>query len=277
VPIDPNERLRPPVGQMHASRLPDMPVTCPYCGCMLNPILYFCPACATPCQHPNAVLPVARPLELTDEELVYRKAPQAVTLFWVYAGVIVFVGLLTHALFQEEDAWLALVFQSSALLITTCVFAAQHWRSLRVQFARIGFQRWEALVGVLALLPVLGINYVYHGLLRRDVEMSGESIRDLGVGEPALILFICIFPAVLEEIAFRGLLQHWLQVAIKPWKAMMVASVMFALLHFSFISFPYLVLAGMLMGWTKWKTGSLYPSMLIHFLHNLIVLEFFGL
>ena len=32
---------------------------------------------------------------------------------------------------------------------------------------------------------------------------------------------------------------------------------------------------GMLLGWVKWKTNSLYPSMLIHFLHNFIVVMFF--
>jgi membrane protease YdiL (CAAX protease family) len=52
-----------------------------------------------------------------------------------------------------------------------------------------------------------------------------------------------------------------------------VASALFAGMHFSVISFPYLFLVGMLLGWTKWKTQSLYPSMLIHFLHNLIVIE----
>ena len=35
------------------------------------------------------------------------------------------------------------------------------------------------------------------------------------------------------------------------------------------------LLVGLLLGWVKWKTGSLYPSMLIHFLHNYIVLEYF--
>ena len=52
-------------------------------------------------------------------------------------------------------------------------------------------------------------------------------------------------------------------------------SFLFAAMHFSIASLPYLFLVGMLLGWVKWKTGSLYPSMLIHFLHNLIVIEFF--
>jgi membrane protease YdiL (CAAX protease family) len=48
-------------------------------------------------------------------------------------------------------------------------------------------------------------------------------------------------------------------------------------LHFSVLSAPYLLLVGMLLGWAKLKTGSLYPTMLIHFLHNFIVITFFHL
>ena len=53
------------------------------------------------------------------------------------------------------------------------------------------------------------------------------------------------------------------------------AAALFAVLHFSLLSLPYLFMVGLLLGWAKWKTGSLYPSILVHFLHNLIVLEFF--
>jgi membrane protease YdiL (CAAX protease family) len=83
-------------------------------------------------------------------------------------------------------------------------------------------------------------------------------------------------PAVIEEIAFRGLVQHWLHAAISPFRAMVLASALFTALHFSVLSAPYLFALGMVLGWAKWKTGSLYPSMLIHLVHNLVVLEFFG-
>lgn len=267
-----------PVPYEPASRLPDSPTHCPYCGCVLNPALYFCPGCGTPFQSANAVVPRARPVQLTDEELIHRKAPQALTLFWTFAAVIVFVGIACNTLLRGDDAsnaLLTMIVVSLALVITVSVFAAMHWRSLTVQFRRLGFGRWQAWAGLAALAPVLGLNYLYHGMIRRQFEMTGEGIRELGIGEPTLIVLICVMPAIIEEIAFRGLLQHWLQVAIAPWKAWMAASVMFAMMHMSFISFPYLLLAGMLMGWLKWKTGSLYPSMLVHFLHNFIVLEYF--
>jgi membrane protease YdiL (CAAX protease family) len=46
-------------------------------------------------------------------------------------------------------------------------------------------------------------------------------------------------------------------------------------LHFSVMSAPYLFAVGMLLGWAKQKTGSLYPSIVIHFLHNFLVIAYF--
>ncbi len=51
---------------------------------------------------------------------------------------------------------------------------------------------------------------------------------------------------------------------------------MFAALHFSVISFFYLFTVGMLLATVRRRTGSLYPGMLIHFLHNLVVITLFG-
>jgi membrane protease YdiL (CAAX protease family) len=90
-----------------------------------------------------------------------------------------------------------------------------------------------------------------------------------------MVLTFCIFPAIVEEIAYRGLVQHWLQAVLPAWKALVVASFLFAITHLSVISCPYLFLVGCLLGWAKLRTGSLYPSMLIHFVHNFVVIEFF--
>ena len=119
----------------------------------------------------------------------------------------------------------------------------------------------------------------YHTFLTDVAGVSGESIitqlREDGVSEAALVFSIAIFPAITEEIAFRGLVQHWLHVAVAPWTAIALASALFAAMHFSIISAPYLFLVGGVLGWARWRTGSLYPSMVAHFLHNFAVLAYF--
>jgi membrane protease YdiL (CAAX protease family) len=240
---------------------------CQSCGAPLNPGFYFCVCCATPYKSQDTVLPIVRPPDPTIEMLVQRKAPNVLPLFWTYLGVVIGVAILNTFLSLTGHEELALVIGSAAMFITTCIFAAWHWPALAVQFKRFGFFHWEAWAGLAALAPLLGINFLWHGWLR-------DRMPELHYGWSALVLFICVLPAVLEETAFRGLVQHWLQVAVKPFYAIVIAAALFTALHLSIYSAPYLFAVGALLGWVKWKTGSLYPSMLIHFLHNLAVIAF---
>ncbi len=252
--------------------------SCSYCGAQLVPGYYFCLSCATPYQTVESVLPAVYVAPPTEDELIRRRAPHAWPLFWAYLGVVVAVAFICYFAFgPKQYAW-NMIFASAALFVTTCIFGAIHWASLVVQFKRFGFLHPAAWIGLAALAGLLVVNYGYHELLLRSLGVEGldvisEMRESLGCG--GLIFLICLMPAVVEEIAFRGLLQHWLQVAIKPMRAIILASALFTAMHFSIISAPYLFAVGMLLGIVKWKTGSLYPSMLIHFLHNLAVVELF--
>ncbi len=258
------------------------PEYCEYCGAPLNPMLYFCPSCATPFKSVERVIPPHRPRKLTGEELINLKAPRVAPLVWTYVCVIFFTGVFSFAFFADNREGFQIYFASVVFFVTTAIIAAIYWRSLVTQFKRLGFVRWEAWVGLAILAPALGVNLGYHWfidfLLRGagyDVDAYAEGLNELGIDRAMLILMFCVLPAVTEEIGFRGLVQHWLQVAIKPWHAIFVASALFAAVHFSLLSFPYLFGVGVLLGWVKYRTGSLYPSMLIHFVHNLIVIEYF--
>lgn len=248
---------------------------CAYCGAPLHGAVYFCLVCASPYQHPDKVVPAARPLELSEGQLVRKKAPQVWTLFFTYMGVLIASAILGLLIFGKDQEGMQMLLGSVLLFITTLVFGGMYWKSLAVQLKRIGFLRWETYAALGALAPLLGINYLYHGWLRGLIgEDDPMSKLTQEIGLPAMIVLICVLPAVLEEIAFRGLVQHWLQTALRPWRAVILASALFAALHFSIVSAPYLFAVGMLLGWTKWKTGSLYPCMLIHFLHNFAVVAF---
>ncbi len=258
---------------------PEVPEYCNYCGSRLDPSFYFCLSCASPYKAYDSVISKPRIRRLTESELVTMKAPNVVPLFWTFFSVVVFTSLFSYMTFGNERPDLALILNAFTLGVTTCFFAVRHWPSLAIQFQRVGFLHPVAWAALALLVPMLYLNYGYHSWV---VEQSGfrdvlltDRLRELNLGSGTLLFLYCVLPAVTEEIAFRGLLQHWLQVALSPGRAVLFASLLFAVMHFSVISFPYLTLMGMLLGWAKLKTGSLYPSMLIHFLHNAIVLEFF--
>lgn len=250
---------------------------CAYCGARLNPQFYFCTTCATPYKSHQSVLSPVAVATPTDEFLIQQKAPHVWPLFWTYLAVVLGTSILGYFAFGESRPDLTVILSTAALFIATCVFAATHWPSLAAQFKRFGFFHWAAWAGLAALVPLLAINFLYHNWVRSvmDQRSLSDRLAEVGLSDATVIFFFCVCPAILEEVAFRGLVQHWLQVALRPWKAIVVASALFTALHFSVVSFPYLFAVGMVLGWAKWKTGSLYPSILIHFLHNFVVLELF--
>lgn len=252
---------------------------CVYCSARLNPFFYFCLGCGTLYKRLDALLPVSRPRPLTDGELIELKAPGVTTLFWSYFSVVVGCAFFTHFFFRERRPELELFVGDSAIFMVTCVFASIYWQSLFVQFKQIGFNHLAAYIGLVLIGGALVINSSYHSMWSEAWGLHDpplwKRLRDDGVREALLVLSFCILPAVTEEIGFRGLLQHWLQTAFPVWQALIFASFLFTVLHFSVTSFPIIFGVGMILGWVKWKTNSLYPSMALHFFHNFIVIYYF--
>ena len=252
---------------------------CRYCGAELYDAFYFCLCCATPYKQFSSVLPPVRLAGLSEGEIIQRKAPQVWTVFWSYMAVVVGASIVSFILFGQRQEVLAIILGTVAIFVTTCIFGAIHWRSLAVQLRRLGFLHWAAWAAIGLLAPLLALNYGFHEFVRYLGARESFTVKGLmegGLSWDSIIFFLCFCPAVLEELAFRGLVQHWLQVALRPGRAILLASALFTVLHFSILSAPYLFLVGLLLGWAKWKTGSLYPSMAIHFAHNLVALAVMG-
>ena len=251
---------------------------CSYCGSPLNYTFYFCTVCATPYRPISEVIPPIPPRPLTEGELIRQKVPNVWRVFWTYAVVIFVVVLLNHALYEGQQKANALIFGTVCLLLTTVVFEVIFWRSLVVQLKRFRFLTAEVLVGFLILAGLLVVNYGYRWFI--VYFLGAEDASDMwlhgsGLSSAAIFVLICLIPGITEEIAFRGLIQHWLQTALKPWRAILLASALFTALHLSVLSAPYIFLLGLLLGWVKYKSGSLYPSMVMHIVHNWVVVSVF--
>jgi len=256
--------------------LPSLPASCAYCGAPLDHRYYFCRACATPYQTTENVITPYKPRELVGTELVSVKAPSAWPLFYSYLSVLVVAVMVQLAGIQIEPD--VMFFGMTAVLfVLTAVQAAVHWRVLKEQLCVLGFNQLGAWIGLLCLVPALALNFGYHRLLMYIMQVKPENpFEELQAKVPAyvMILVISVLPGITEEIAFRGLLQTWLQRALGNWWGLVLASALFAALHLNVLSFPYLMLIGMLLGWVRQKTGSLYPGMLMHCLHNFVVLQY---
>ncbi|MDP4115519.1 MAG: CPBP family intramembrane metalloprotease [Bacteroidota bacterium] len=94
----------------------------------------------------------------------------------------------------------------------------------------------------------------------------------LGMHSPlefiVVVLLVGITPAICEEVMFRGFIQHSFEFAIKPLWAILITSTFFGLYHFSPYGLLPLIGLGFYFGFAAYKTNSILPSMVMHFLNN---------
>jgi membrane protease YdiL (CAAX protease family) len=221
------------------------------------------------------------PRQLTESELIKKKAPNVWRVFWTYCVVLCVVIIFSLCMGDDGAAKkYTMFFASACMVLTTVVFEFIYWPSLAVQLKRLGLFTKYALLALPILAVLLLLNFAWHSFvinLDPDIRSFSETLNEMNLGPVATILVFCLIPGITEEIAYRGLIQHWLQTALSPWRAIVLASALFTAMHLSVVSAPYIFLLSLLLGWLKYKTRSLYPSMLIHILHNYAAITIFPL
>ncbi len=86
------------------------------------------------------------------------------------------------------------------------------------------------------------------------------------------ILFTAILPPIFEELGFRGFLFNSLQKVVSERITIVATAFIFALIHFSFISFIWIFPFGLILGYIRSKYNTLWYGIIIHFIHNFVVL-----
>ena len=82
------------------------------------------------------------------------------------------------------------------------------------------------------------------------------------------LLVIALIPAIGEELTFRGVLQQGLTRRMNPHVAIILTAAIFSFIHFQFYGFLPRMFLGVLLGYMFYVSGSLWPSILMHFLNN---------
>ena len=72
-----------------------------------------------------------------------------------------------------------------------------------------------------------------------------------------------VLPAFIEEIVFRGAIMQSLR-RFGDGFALLVSSVLFAVVHGNFVQAPYAFLMGLVIGYFVLRTGSLWAGIFIH-------------
>ena len=83
------------------------------------------------------------------------------------------------------------------------------------------------------------------------------------------LLVIALIPAIGEELTFRGVLQQALVRGTKnAHVAIILSAAIFSFIHFQFYGFLPRMFLGLLLGYLFYYSGSIWTSILMHFVNN---------
>lgn len=145
----------------------------------------------------------------------------------------------------------------------------------RMGLVRGTWPLWAWLAAVFAT-PLVGlISSVFVSLFVAESEglkEIAELFRHHGRNGFLLPLALLIggFPAVCEELLFRGYLQSRLTTRFNGTFGVLVASLLFAAFHIDPVQVLAVFPIGLWMGFITFRSGSLVPAMIAHFLNNLL-------
>jgi membrane protease YdiL (CAAX protease family) len=144
----------------------------------------------------------------------------------------------------------------------------------RVRFATIDLLGLP--IGVLTQLVLVPLLYLPLSGLWPDtfsedrLSENAEKLVDRATGASMvlLVLMVCLFAPVVEELVFRGLLQGSLAARFDQVVALVVTAAWFAVIHFRPVEYPGLFLFGLVAGAGLMFTGRLGLPILAHLAFN---------
>jgi len=217
----------------------------------------------------------------------------AATVITLGGSVLVVVAALAVALAREgprgidrlaqEVATLPVVVVGSVLVSSTtlavvALVGAKLERRRIADRLHLRFGGRDAALVIPGVMLVLGFGQVLDSLahLLGLMELSalaefGEMVHRTSFGWFAALLVVAsIGPGIGEELFFRGYAQTRLTERWGRWSGIVVASVLFGLLHMDLLHTPMAFAIGVALGWLAERAGSIVPGIAVHVVNNAV-------
>lgn len=194
--------------------------------------------------------------------------------FWlVMLALVLVMGIvgLIVTLLLPNNRDLSFLLGYSIPLILVCLVMIMFQRHESGVGFRSLFGKFKISIVPYLLLFVLG--YGYFGDFLSNLIPMPKSMEELFMNSFQLTILgfisVCVMAPVLEEVLFRGILMRSFLQNYSPRKAILWSAIFFAIIHLNpWQGIPAFGL-GLFMAWLFYKTGSLLPCILVHFMNNL--------
>ncbi len=224
----------------------------------------------------------------TNERGLIKKNANAIGVGYILAvifNVVIGVGIgfilnlvgKSHLISNPYFVQVVQVIGSLAILVPPFMIAAKMAKIKPSRAISMGAPKEKGIV-----LPILLAGYgvcvianLVGGICSTFLENIGlHSEVDFNLPEgPAgfvvSVLTIAVLPALLEEFAYRGVVLSLLR-PFGSGFAVIVSGVMFGLMHGNMAQIPFAVIVGIALSYITVRTGSIWPSVALHFINNFI-------
>lgn len=241
----------------HESVIQPINTTCTQCGSRLENEAVVCFQCGSP------TVPVE------EWEGAYEKYRTLVVSFFSINLII----CLIFNFWPVASATLTGLIIVDMFLFACAAYYAYKMRDLvfpLLIWKRFSWWRVIALILVAVISAIIvnyGVKWINRSVFDRELYYYA-SFRNLPFPKVTMLLLIALFPAISEELAYRGVIQAGLMKILHSRQAVVVTALLFAIIHMSIISFVWLLPFALFLGYIRQRTNTLWYGILVHFCFN---------
>lgn len=200
---------------------------------------------------------------------------KALLCFFMFVFVVYFVTIGTAFLWKlitGDGGSVYIAITSSAIysIILLALFIRKRWAVLSPAWFRTADKSVLFWAGVAAIGTILPFELIGEQFPALDEDTATMLTRIAQA--PLGYITLCLLAPFVEEIVFRGaVLRSLLNAEAKPWAAITISAVLFAIAHGSLAQCPHAFITGILLGWMFFRTGSILPGVAFHWANNTAV------
>ncbi|HBN12259.1 MAG TPA: hypothetical protein DD415_01435 [Clostridiales bacterium] len=207
----------------------------------------------------------------------------AAAFTYFIALFVVSLILRLTALDAESDAYLYISYLISPVAISLSVFGVLKFR--KISFKSIVPVKCNPKYFLIAALLIYGLVFALswvNGVSVKFFELfgykqreAGSYLPDLSGGKVALaLLVIAVLPALFEELLFRGIILNSCENGAGTVRTVFIVGFCFSLFHASPEQTVYQFITGCAFAFVALRSGSILPSVLMHFINNALIVIF---
>lgn len=192
------------------------------------------------------------------------------------SSIVQGIWMLAYGKETMMDATGMVITMAAFSLLTIAIFllarwaeVSRHWVQTRPWFVLF----WCVVAALGAIIPSVWLQEQMPAL-PNIVEQEFDMILKDRWG----YLVVGLLAPLAEELVFRGaVLRALLRWNNRPWRGIVISAVLFAVVHMNPAQMPHAFLIGLLLGWMYYRTDSIVPGVVYHWVNNTVAYVMYNL